>query len=232
MATIWAQITAIVSAEPGVFALNLALLVCEGIAAGAVAAGIVWESAAANTWKRRVSHKLVIWGVVAEVAFSLALFISDEIVSGSQLLEIKEQQSKIIALETRLSPRRLSGESMDRIVLELRKFGPVEFALSVDINGGDQIGIAQEIGLCLEGAGWKPVNWFDGSFVAYGPHTTKIGKAFSLGDVEISGVSGKTNEAAKALVDALNTDGIKATLVSPPVLTEFPGVKIMIGERT
>lgn len=111
----WEQITTIVNAEPGVFAFNAVLLICEGISAGCVAAGIVWESAPSDTWKRRASHRLVIWGVVAEVAFSLALFISDEIVSGSQLLEIKEQQSKIITLDKEIAWRSLNAEQQQAL---------------------------------------------------------------------------------------------------------------------
>jgi hypothetical protein len=154
MATMWAQITTIVSAEPWVFVLNAFLLVCEGVAAGCVAAGIVWESASVDTWRRRLSHKLVIWGVVAEVVFSLALFISDEIVSGSQLLEIKEQQSKIIALEEKLAPRDLSPDQIKSIADRLRSFGEIHFDLSMHVDA-EPMRLTDKIEDALLAAGWR-----------------------------------------------------------------------------
>jgi hypothetical protein len=150
MATIWAQITTIISAE---------------ISAGCVAAGIVWESAAPCTRRRRVSHRLVIWGVVAEVLFSLALFVSDEIVSGSQLIEIRAQQDKIVALETRLAPRVLKKEQLVAIANAILLFKRTSYdaAVSEDAEPRHLLGQILDI---LNAAHWERKPWEGSSGMA------------------------------------------------------------------
>lgn len=72
----------------------------------AVAFGIILESWPPESCKAVIATVLVISGVILEGTFTVVLFVYDEAISS-------KQQSKIIALETRLAPRVLSKEQFD-----------------------------------------------------------------------------------------------------------------------
>jgi hypothetical protein len=68
------------------------LLSGDLLATWAVAAGIIWESIFSL---RSVAHRLIVWGVVAEMLCSLALFSFDEGISAAQQSTIERQQVEI-----------------------------------------------------------------------------------------------------------------------------------------
>jgi hypothetical protein len=256
MATIWAQITTIISADPLVFGFNAFLLICEGISAGCVAAGIVWESSPPDTWKRRASHKLVIWGVVAEVLFSLALFISDEIVSGSQLIEIREQQDKIIVLEKIITPRHWFGPQngaalggptakslFDKMMIDsaLSDF-PHMTALIQVVSQYEARRFASEIEFGLRSAGWE-VKPLDEAQSHIGPFAVPEGV-----QIWTSAKQDDAWKAAEALQASMSSRGVYAESFAaklhrtPPVGLLVPAedirnsppegtVVILIGEK-
>lgn len=99
-------ILGVVITDHTAFMVHVYLLAGDVLATIAVGAGIVWEHGTPDV--RAVANRLVIWGVVAETLCSVALFSFDETVSSAQ-------QSKIIALETEIAPRKLTKEQYDAL---------------------------------------------------------------------------------------------------------------------
>lgn len=119
------------------------LLSGDVLATWAVAAGIIWE----NVFDlRRIAHRLVIWGVVAETLCSLTLFAFDEGINSTQ-------QSTIVELTTRLAPRRLTEMQQDAISEKLKRFPPLKFAIDV-FPAPEPTTLTENIGTTLEKAGW------------------------------------------------------------------------------
>jgi hypothetical protein len=237
----WAQITTIVSAEPWVFVLNALLLICEGIAAGCVAAGIIWESAPIDTWRRRLSHKLVIWGVVAEVAFSLALFVSDEIVSGSQLLEIRAQQSVIASLNKELirleSDRIFSPDAKIRLVAELKKYTGTQFDIGTVQGDPEVFRFEFQLENLLTSAGWQQIDWVGGDIILNraGKPATGLVSASDITAGAYPEKAATLGVAAAAFAATLNAEGIRTK--TEPVGEGFINknrdvVHIVIGRKT
>jgi hypothetical protein len=82
------------------------LLTVTVLASFAVAAGIIFESPEYSASVHRVATWCVIVGVAIEAVCTITLFVFDEGISSAQ-------QSKIIALETRLAPRVLTSEQFE-----------------------------------------------------------------------------------------------------------------------
>ena len=101
IAAIVTHITAFFSGEVSPFWPHLWLLggcILGGLAVGF---GVVLETPEGPTRKQRIAMWLVIIGIIIEPIFTLALFGFDEGIS-------REQQAKIIELETRIAPRDLN----------------------------------------------------------------------------------------------------------------------------
>jgi hypothetical protein len=141
----WAAIITTIKGDPETFVLNAYLLSFEALAAIACACGIVWESRGGNL--QEITHKLVVWGVVAEVVFSVTLFLSDEIVSAGQLV-------KIFALETELAPRKLTKEQADFLIQKASAFAGQQYLLSVAPGAEPEALLCQLHGILHQYAAW------------------------------------------------------------------------------
>jgi len=102
----WTSIPDTLFTEPIASVIRWNLLLGDVLSTVAVGFGIVWENGPSDV--RKVADRLVLWGIVAETLCSVALFTFDESVSSAQ-------QSKIIALETRIADRYLDWHS-DRLL--------------------------------------------------------------------------------------------------------------------
>jgi hypothetical protein len=123
-------------------ALRWNLLLGDVLATVAVGCGIVWEHGPEDV--RRVADKLVLWGIVAETLCSVALFTVDGGIG-------EVQQSKIIALETRIAPRWLTLDECRAVSAAMHPFSGKRVRVqsySLDAEGSM---LAAEIIVCLEG---------------------------------------------------------------------------------
>jgi hypothetical protein len=91
---------------------------------------------------------LVIVGVAIESLCTVCLFVFDERISDAQ-------QSKIIALETRIAPRFISGDMRNRIADKMKPFAGQEYIGLVASDVADAWDLWREISLTLELAGWN-----------------------------------------------------------------------------
>lgn len=247
MAMMWTNIVTIFSVEPRVFLLNVFLLICEAVSAGCVAAGIVWESGEYGENKKRIAHSMVMYGVVAEVAFSLFLFISDEIVSGSQLLTIQMQQYKIELLENRLAPRILSERQIADISKLLKSFAGTRFDSAFDLYSGEQNAFWGLLQPAIVAAGWKNIPWDEGRTVPnwiYGSAASKQQRlkfpssasaiVFDVNVYVFPEYRDQLGGAASALIAALNSAGIVAAPADSDVQVSNvnkDAIHILIGEK-
>ena len=108
--------------------VQLYLLVGDVLATFAVGVGIISEHGPEDVQK--VANRLVIWGVIAETLFSVALFAYDANFAGEQQEVIRSQNDKLIALETRLAPRHLDAGEKDEFIKRMKKLSGTKFALS------------------------------------------------------------------------------------------------------
>lgn len=103
---------------------HVVLLSVSVLASVAVAVGIIFERPKYSSSIHRVAFWLIVGGVAIEALCTIFLFVFDEGISGAQ-------QSKIIALETKLAPRTLTNEESATLVEKLKRFSPQQYALSV-----------------------------------------------------------------------------------------------------
>jgi len=111
---------------------HVTLLSVAIAASFAVAVGIVMENP-----KWSLANVLVVGGVAFEAVCTLLLFGFDEGISDAQ-------QSKIIALETKLAPRTLSDAEIAKITDGLKKFKGQEY--TVASYGGEPLSFARRFG--------------------------------------------------------------------------------------
>jgi hypothetical protein len=156
----WTEIFTRFVTDQVALVVHVYLLAGDVLATIAVGAGIVLEHGPADV--RQVANRLVIWGVVAETLCSLALFTFDEGISGAQ-------QSKIIALETRLAPRFISEESRNRIAMKMKQFSGQEYSGMVASDVGDAWDLWREISGALDSAGWHPIPPSGAPVTQFGP---------------------------------------------------------------
>jgi len=117
------------------------------MAGAVVTVGIVYEAVEYKEHSlHRVAKWLVIWGVVVESFCTVALFVFDERISNAQ-------QSKIIALETRIAARHLDEDQRSIIAKALRNFPSPEFDLCV--TPGVEEDFVTELRETLVAGGWK-----------------------------------------------------------------------------
>jgi hypothetical protein len=110
---------------------HLVLILAAVIGGFAVGIGIIWEAArGGHLWT--LPTAFVFFGVIIEATATVILFEFDEGISGSQLETIRDQQSKIIALETRLAPRVISDDEQRQIVELLKPYAGTPFDLKIN----------------------------------------------------------------------------------------------------
>jgi hypothetical protein len=103
---------------------HVSLLSVSVLASFAVGAGIIFEAPKYSPSIHRVATNLVIAGVVVEALCTICLFAFDEGISNAQ-------QSKIIALETKIASRDLSPEQEKSIAAKIKEFSGMHFDLSM-----------------------------------------------------------------------------------------------------
>ncbi len=102
---------------------HFALIGVSLLGSAAVTWGLVRD--AENFWS--LTNLLIIGGVVLEAICTILLFGFDEGISNSQ-------QSKIIALETRLAPRELSPDQQLFVATFIRPFAGTSFDMSMHVD--------------------------------------------------------------------------------------------------
>jgi hypothetical protein len=159
----------------------------------------------------------------------VALFSFDEGISSAQ-------QSKIIALETKLAARVLTEEQQNALVAIAKQFSPQSYVLSVAV-GSESAALLCVLDADLQKAGWtrhgpidflhtKPcgdgnTDWEAGVNLASAVHfrTTK--------DASMS-----TKSAASALANALAVDDIEAHVeIDPNNPADPTSVRVMVGAK-
>ena len=150
MAAIWAYISAVWAGVEDPLWPHLALVPGSALAGIAVGVGIVLERPKYSEAVQRVAFWLVVVGIAVETVCTITLFVVDERISGAQ-------QSKIIALDERLAPRRIPVEEQDKIVNELKALPPLPFAFSIS-PGSEPVALMQDVASVLKKAGWTWVN--------------------------------------------------------------------------
>lgn len=126
------------------------LLGGDVLATIAVGWGILWEAPDQSPERHRIAKWLVIGGIIAETVFSISLFVYDESIS-------QEQQSKIIALETKLAPRTLSETQIAEITEALKPFSGEKYVGSVGAGIADGCSLWGQLDQALSNAGWDRV---------------------------------------------------------------------------
>lgn len=186
-------------------AANPYLLQGEIAAAVLLGIGIVYESAKYPETVHRLAYWYVILGVVFETVFSAALFFSEETVGSLQ-------REQIIALETRLAPRRIFPDNAVSIVNNLGKYAGVSFSFIMESPTEESWQLREDIKDVLLKAGWK----FD-----------DVGAG--IGGITRSGLNIYSgNPAAETLANELNKLTIATTAQVFPNSTEEGKKSVMI----
>jgi hypothetical protein len=191
---------------------HVILLSVSVVASFAVGAGIIFEAPKYSEFVHRVAIGLIIAGVVIEAACTIFLFVFDEGISSAQ-------QSKIIALETKLAPRTLSDSEVAEIAATLHRFSAPEF--TIGSYGGEAAALAARLRTLLEKAGWA---WYERIF-------QMVPLAGTTG-IQVWARSQSSRDAARPLVDALNGKFIEATLL--PDRPDNPSelkIEIIVGSK-
>jgi hypothetical protein len=144
-------VTRFVSGDLEPFWPHVSLLSLSVLASIAVGAGIIFERPKYSPVIHRVAFWLVVGGVVIEAVCTIFLFVFDEGIS-------EAQQSKIIALETRLTPRHFSDVQKATLANRMKKFPDTKFAMSA-AGGAEAENFAIEVADALTTAGWQWINW-------------------------------------------------------------------------
>ncbi len=170
---------------------HVTLLGIAIVASFAVATGIVLENP-----KWSLANVLVVGGVAIEAVCTLLLFGFDEGISG-------KQQETIIALEERLAARKLSDAQVAAIAARLKPYSGQTFQIIPYWKNPESFAIANRLADTLKKADWKidqPTSY-----------TALVGVVTGI-DIEIdAGETSEVREAAKALEDSLNANGLAAT---------------------
>jgi hypothetical protein len=209
----------------------------------AVGFGILLESWPPKSLKAKIAMGLVIGGVVVEALFTILLFVFDEGISSSQQKVISAQQSKIIALETRLAPRIISEAQKLELIAKLKSFdGGLEFDAAVEIHDNEQVQLLSSLMDILTKAAWKQIDWA----YAAGGITYKLGSGAgspSIGDVASYDVEiqvrkeslDRLKPAAETLALALIAIGIASHAVVSDATTvnnaNIQALHLIVGQK-
>lgn len=187
-----------------------------------VAAGIIWENGPPEV--AEIATRLVIWGVAAEAICTVALFVFDEGISSSQ-------QSKIIALETRLAPRKI--ENPAALTEKLKPFSgtPYDFSLEVE---PEPLALMDKLAAVLDAAGWQRQGC-EGQGVIFNEPGRPPACLIGLSGIAIHIDNSRTADwepAVLALLNGLKAEGIEADALRITDNSETPkAVHIKIGTK-
>jgi hypothetical protein len=220
---------AFISGELNPLFTHVVLLGGSIIAEFAVAAGIILESPKTKSFREWLGMALVLGGVSIGAVLTISLFVFDEGIS-------RAQQSKIIALETRIAPRFISVDARNRISEKMRPFSSQQyFGMLADVP--DAWDIWREINLALELAGWQrlPPPGLATTHAGLGPPAgIAIGPesgVMILYSARLFGMALRSRP--QALADALRAEGIAAGagLASGDVDNTPNAIAIVIGPK-
>lgn len=196
------------------------------LATWAVGMGIIWESNEYDASTHRVARRLVLIGIAVETLCSLALFVFDEGVSHAQ-------QSKIIALETKIAPRNLEPSDIEDVGKALLPYTGTHFDLAVT-QEIEPMRLLDKVEDALKKAGWieEPAD-------PRATHFNRIGRS-AVAVRTMAGVwilypatSEAQRNAASALVGALRVKHIDSTeiRITEPTQFDFASIHVWIGGK-
>jgi hypothetical protein len=136
----------------------------------------------------------------------------------------EEERLARVKIETRLAPRSLSQESRNSISQAVKQFAPQTFDILWYPDDQESLNFANQIFAALKDAGWilnRSDSW--------------LGFSLTLG-VVIEFIPAKSQEfgpAAKALAEALQKEGVAATVELQPGIEEkiADRIKIRVGKK-
>jgi hypothetical protein len=123
----------------------------------AVAIGVYLEKEQLPQYVQELGWKMLLWGLAFEILWGGLIFAVDAGVSSLQRIDIKAQQSKIIALETRIAPRHIDKDQQAIIAKALRGFPSPQFDLC--ITPGVEDDFVTELRETLVAGGWTIRNF-------------------------------------------------------------------------
>jgi hypothetical protein len=180
-----------------------------------------------------IANWLVLGGIAIESLCTFSLFVFDERISDAQ-------QSKVIALETRLAPRVLPANKWAEFVSFVKAFPGTQFDIGISQPDPEFIGLLVPIEHALWGAEarWKEVSW-QGTPVIWvrEPVGQNVGTSY-VTDVVIAVDASEVTKplataVAPALVAALNNAGIPAIgPIGMDISKNVDAIHILIGRRT
>jgi hypothetical protein len=206
-----------------------------------VAVGILLEIESPLTFKKILSFAAVIIGVIVGAAGTLLLLNFDEAISRSQQSKIdsqqsviREQNSKIIILEEKLTPRSLTSEQQAEITEKVKAFSgvPYDFALQ---PAAEPAALMEQIAAALQAAGWNR-KAFQGKGIIFNWPGQPATGVIAFAGVAIQIHESKAAEWAAAIIElsaGLTAAGVPASANmaggATPVLPD--AIHIMIGTK-
>lgn len=208
--------------------------------------------AAVENWGAVVADSLIALGVAGEVLFSRKARIgSDELTrrSDEKVAEANARAAEANRLASTAAlelakfraARNLSKEPAARVTEAMRKFGAgqiaMQFAVAVSDFDQEQIWFASVLINCLTEANWKVARWpwFTEGRTEFNVYLASPA-SISIGELAVSNVSiassvsnARTNVAARALVEILQSEGIEASLDDIAPGSQL--VLVMIGPK-
>jgi hypothetical protein len=136
-------------------AVNPFLLQAEIAAAVLLGIGIIFEADRYCEEVKRVAFHFVMWGVVLETIFSIALFASEERISQLQHDTISAQQEKIIRVEMEAAARSFEPAEYAGLGFDMSRFRGTSFTVFVAKYDSEAGIFAGQLQFLLESVGWK-----------------------------------------------------------------------------
>jgi len=175
--------------------LNSWLLTGEVTAAAAAGWGIICETIEGGAIFRKVAQRLIIWGVVLETFFTVALFVSEEINTRIAKAIAANAIERAAQIERITAWRRITPEQKARITMGLRGHLPPAIVVNGDNNDPEAILYRAEITDIFAAAGGNVMK-----FNAGGPSEPLFGVYISVSpNVDISPIETAFSDAGIAL---------------------------------
>jgi hypothetical protein len=194
-------------------------------------------------WGSAFADGLVAIGVAIEIKFGQMAGVrqgelrrrSNDRLAGAETRAAEAQEE----LRRFRAPRALASEQASRVTVEVAKFSNVRFCVACSEFGREIALIAASIVECLLNAKWKPESY---PFPIEGASVEKtifplLSVPIHFGGIAVTDVlisysseNEGTKAASKVLVDALQAEGIRATLAGTQ--PGCPLVLVLIGPKT
>jgi hypothetical protein len=162
-----------------------------------VIVGVYWEGEQFPKEKQQRGWTLLVRSLAIDTLFTILVFGADGWISAIQ-------RSEIITLESRLAARSLSNDQAAEIVSRLNRFHDISFQIIPYWQNKESLSIADRIADILMSAEWTLNN--PKSFTAL------LGVITGVYVATDKGANQEAKDAAWALVEALNANGIEALL--------------------